>query len=264
MAIRDEIKKQTQKTKNMTPRENFSYFWSYYKFPFLAVIIGIVILVSCIHSAITQKTDALCALVINADASAVPTGTVEKWEDDMTSILGIDTKKYQVYIDYSTSLSLNSNDQYSLSNTEKFAAMSAAQQIDDVISDETIFEYYAQFQYFYKLSDVLTNDEMAKYKDKFYYTDKSTADETDSDDYDVSDMTSRTIDHHDPTTMKDPVAVGIYVTDSSKIKNSKCYDYLVTEKTQFQGHQSETVIGIPSTTKHPEAARAFLNYMLAD
>ena len=62
--------------------------------------------------------------------------------------------------------------------------------------------------------------------------------------------------------MKDPVAVGIYVTDSSKIKDSKCYDYLAAAKTQFQGQQREAVLGISATTLHPEASITFLKYIM--
>ncbi len=262
MAIRDEIREQTQKTKEMTRKEKLGYFWMYYKVPFLATIIGIIVLISCIHSAMTHKDDALCAMLINADSSAMPTTTIDTWDKDLSSQLGIDTSKYQIYIDYSTSLSLYSNDQYALSNTEKFAAMCAANQIDDVICDDTMFEYYAQFQYYKDLSTVLTKDELAKYEGQIYYTDKSTFDNTDAENFDASEITDRKIDHHDPSTMKDPVAVGIYVTDSSKIKDSKCYDYLAAAKTQFQVQQSEAVLGISATTLHPEASITFLKYIM--
>lgn len=262
MTISDAIKEQTKKTKNMTRRQKLSYFWSYYKVPFLAIVLGIAVLTYCIHTAMTTKKDVLCAVLVNSDATAIPTDMIPDWEKDLSSILKIDTDKYQVTIDNSSTLSLSDTDQYALSNTEKFTAMCSANQIDDVIADTAIFEYYSQFQYFYNLNDVLTSDELKKYSDQLYYTDRSTISSTDDDDFELSDITDRKIDHHDPSSMKDPVPTGIFVTDSEKVKNSGCYDYLVKNKDEFQGHQSEAVIGIPSTTVRLDNARTFLNYIL--
>jgi hypothetical protein len=261
MAMNDEIREQTDKMKAMTPEQKWDYFWTYYKIPFWAAILGIAVLVYCIHDASSRRDDALYAVMINADSASIPTDALDKWDSDLAGILKLDTKKYQAYVDDSMTLSLNSSDQYSMSNSQKFMAMSAANQLDAVVADEEIYEYYSQFQYFENLNDVLTKEQLSEYSDCLYYTDRSTFSDTDSDNFELSDLSSRKIDHHDPSTMKDPIPVGIFVTDAQKVKADKCYDYLSVKKVTYQGHTSEPVVGIPVTSKHQKAGIAFIGYI---
>ncbi len=264
MAMSDEIKEQVEKTKKMTKKQKWDYFWTYYKIPFWAVVIGIVVLVYCIHDAAGRREDALYAILINADTNSVSTDTLDQWDNELGSMLKLDTKKYQAYIDNSMTMSLSSADQYSMSNSQKFMAMTAANQIDAVVADEEIYEYYSQFQYFADLSNIMSKEQLSKYSDCLYYTDRSTFSGTGSDNFKLSDITGRTIDHHDPSTMKDPVPVGIFVTSASRIKNIGCYNYLAVNKVICQGHTSEAVVGIPVTSKHQNAGKEFIAYMFGE
>jgi hypothetical protein len=69
------------------------------------------------------------------------------------------------------------------------------------------------------------------------------------------------INHHDPSSMKNPVAVGICLPADNKILQTGCYDYLTDTSVTYQGYPSEVVFGIPVTSTRQETALQFLEYI---
>jgi hypothetical protein len=69
------------------------------------------------------------------------------------------------------------------------------------------------------------------------------------------------INHHDPSSMKNPVAVGICLPADNKLMQTGCYDYLTDTSVTYQGYPSEAVLGIPITSARQETALQFLEYL---
>lgn len=261
MPVIDDIREQQKKAmKEMGFKGKLSYFWYYYKIHTIVGILVIVFAVSLIHQIVTSKDYGFYASFINA-AVANPE-TSQTWAEEFTEYAGIDTEQYEVYIDDSFLLSEEAPSEYAMVDVQKLAAMIQAREINAIVADTETFEKYAQLEYFYNLEDFLTPEEIEAYKDYFYYTDAA-AFGTDGADttYSAETAAAKVIDHRDPSTMEQPVAVGICITDAEKIKESGFYGYLSDSDVTFQGYPSEAVIGIPANMENPQLTLRFIEYL---
>ena len=261
-SIHEEIKEQQQKTKDMSTKGKLSYFWYYYKVHTIVVVAVITIVGMFIHQFITNKDYAFYASIINADYSNLEEN---QWGPEFEEYADIDTEEYQAYIDTSIMLTDDDSSQYSMSNTEKMLAMLQTGIIDVIVADTETFENYAQYEYFVNLEEVLPEDVLAKYEDCLYYTDMATVDTGDDDTFytesELENPADLVINHRDPSTMENPVPVGIILSKGNKIMDAGCYDYLAEAQTTYQGYPSEAILGIPVTSTKLDTVLKFLTFM---
>ncbi len=266
MSIHDEIKEQQQKTKKMTLKGKFAYFWDYYKIHTLVVILVTAFVISFIRSYVTHKDYGFYATLINAASPTVSDETSALWADEFLEFAGIDSDDYQVYIDTTVVISEDTGTPYAAGSREKMLAMMQVGEINAIISDTEAFEGYAQMEYFYDLSSIFTKEELAPYQDYLYYTDAASFGK-DSDDILAYEELQKAvyeqdIDHANPSSMENPIAVGICIpADGNKLADAGYYTYLADNHTMFQGHPSQTVLGIPVSSKEPQLALKFLEYL---
>ena len=257
-----EIKEQHQKTKDMTKKEKLSYFWYYYKIHTIVVIAIVIFIASLIRQIVTYKDYAFYAVLINSDFSY--TGD-EPWSEEFAEYAGIDTKKYLSCFDTSFTLSSDDMSQYTIAATEKLLALVHAGTIDIIVADTEIFEGYVRNEMFMDLRTVLPEELMEKYKNDFYYADAAAFD-TDEDDTspatgELPDYDTFVINHRDPSSMEQPIPVGICLSKETKIMASGCYDYLSSGNVTYQGYPSEAVLGIPLSTANLDTIIQFLTYL---
>ncbi len=262
--IWEETKTQGAKMKGRPLREKLEYFWEYYKIHTLVTATILFIVISLIHAWATSKDYALSIVVANSMINSME-GVSEGWKSDLTDILDFDTKKYEVGIDTSVMLGVDtaSADQ-EYSSSQKMAAMLSAESIDIIITDSQMFEQYAQNQYLHDLRDLYTAEELATMEGRIYYTDAATYSDYDSAETDVLSIQAAYVtDHRDPSSMKQPIPVGIYADKSTRIGKSEIY-FNLDAAAPFQGHPREAVIGIPINTPRVEAAVAGVEYFTGD
>ena len=134
-----------------------------------------------------------------------------------------------------------------------------------MIFDSQCFDQYAVNQIFYDLREVLTPEQIEKYEPYFYYVDMDIVRAQEDEDVivDTDAIASKgnlTLDEihelaaarMDPSTMGDPVPVGIVMTDSPFATESHSYDDLVP------------VFGISVTTQRMDTCLQFLDYLWDD
>lgn len=260
--ISEETKKQTSKMKGKPLKEKLAYFWEYYKIQTLIVAVALGITFSLVHSFVTAKDYALSVLLVNAIAPDYSSDYSE-WTNDLNELIDFDQKKYEVYIDGSITIGVatnNANAEYA--NLQKLAAMMSSQSIDLMTANTSEIEHYAQLDYFYDLRKILSSEELEKYSDIIYYTDAATF--SDFDDETnlnvVDDQAAYTVNHHDPDSMTDPIPVGLFITDNSRIAQKNLYTYLAGST--YQGYPEEGVIVVPVNTPRLDAALTGLKYLL--
>lgn len=266
MSIHDEIKEQQQKTKDMTPKDKLSYFWDYYKIHTIAAVLAIAFVISIIRAYVTHKDYGFYATLINAMSPGINDDTSVIWADEFLEFAGLNADDYQVYIDTSVVISEDAGTPYAASNREKMVAMMQVGEINAIISDTETFESYAQVEYFHALESIFTAEELAPYQDYLYYTDAATFDRDEESTLNYEEQQKavyeQDIDHTDPSTMKDPVAVGICIPSAgNKLADAGYYTYLSDHHITFQGHPSQTVLGIPVSNQEPQLALKFLEYL---
>lgn len=266
MSVASEIREeQKQALSTMSTKEKFAYFWDYYKIHTLAAVIIIAIAVSFIVQMATHKDYAFYAVLADAVTSDSNYELTETWNAEFLEYAQIDPDEYKVYIDTSISLTEGVDMQYTIANEQKLFAMLQAGTVSALVAGTESFETYAQFRYFYDMESILSEEEVEKYRPYFYYTDAATFDdEDDTPSLDPSVQTdpgTLTVNHRDPASMEQPVAVGIILTENNKIADAGYYTYLTVGEYQYQGYPSDAVLGIPLTNKEPALVIRFLEYI---
>lgn len=266
--VEQEIREQQkQALSSMSLQKKLAYFWDYYKIHTIVVILVIVFAVSFIRQYLANKPYAFYAVLLNAASTAENSDTSVIWGTEFAEFAGIDSEAYQICFDTSLSMSAGGNSQYEAANRQKVAALMQAGSIHAIVADTETFEGYARVESFCDLSAVFTEEELAPYADLLYYTDTAAIDEEGASTLEELEAAqqayyAKTIDHSDPSAMKNPVAVGIRIPASeNKLADAGYYRYLQEEDRTFQGYPSETVIGIPFSAEHPELTLQFLSYL---
>ncbi len=272
MAVSDEIKEQHDKVKQMGFKARMAYFWEYYRIPTIVILAVIVLAFFLIHDIVTAKPYGFYAMMINSS----PQTQESDLENSFASYAGIDTSKNDCYIDTSTTLNLTSTNQYDMASQQKIMAVVAAGDLDTMVADYNSFSRYAMNDTFTDLRKVLTAEQQKKYADDFYYIDyaviqaaenQDAASEASSEaaaeasealsaaagaDTTAAESSVGTADKFvkpDPSSMKDPVPVGIILSDSSLLKSSGAYTGTVA------------VLGITQNTSRSEEAVKFIDFL---
>lgn len=266
MSVIDEIREEQKKAlSTMTFKQKLAYFWDYYKIHTVVTIVVLAFVISFVHQYMTNKDYGFYAALVNAHANSFDDELPAIWAEEFQEYAQIDPDEYLVYIDTSISLAEGFDAQYALTNQEKMLAMLQIGTVSAIIADTETFERYAQNEYYYDLEALLSAEELEKYRPYFYYTDTATfVDASDDTYYDAEERTNPAdlvVNHRDPSTMEQPIAVGIVVTENNMIADAGYYDYLAQTDTVYQGYPSEAVLGIPVTNKEPELAIRFLEYI---
>lgn len=266
MSVAKEIREEQKKAlSTMSTKEKFAYFWEYYKIHTFAVIIVIAIVISFVRQLVTQKDTAFYAMLIDAVTTDSNYGLAETWNEEFLEYAQIDPDEYEIVIDTSVTLSESINIQYTVANQQRLMAMLMAGSISTFVADTETFETYAQSDYFFDMKSLLSAEELEKYGPYLYYTDAATFDDSSdisSDEKNVqNDRGNLVINHRDPSTMEQPVAVGIILTEDNKIAEAGYYAYLKEAGYEYQGYPSDVVLGIPLTNKEPDLVIRFLEYI---
>lgn len=177
MNLKQEIKAEKSKFRQLSLGEKFNYIKDYYLIHIIAVII-IIITAFAIYRTYQSKNfnTVLYAVLINNDSSV--------WNEDIDSYearlsapfeehLGIDGKKDRVVIDNNYILDYDRDAEMSVYSAESLVAMIYASSIDIHIGNELSLDYFCEDNdtFFYNLNEIFDEDFLEKYKDKIiYYT----------------------------------------------------------------------------------------------
>lgn len=252
MAINEEIREQQKKLKGKTFKEKLGYFWYYYKIHTLAVIFVVVFGSNLIKDIVTAKEEAFSATILNAYGNE----TQDDFQAAFAKYAGIDTEVYDCHIDTSSTLNYNMTSEVDLAIFQRVVAMAQTNSLDVLIGDLMPFTHFAGATLFLDLQDVLTDEEYIRYEPYFYYIDGATLDDEDEDDVTYGSDGSTNfidagVDHTDPSSMEDPIPVGIYLPDSAKLEEFNCYT--LTGETP--------IFGFVFSSAKLDTARQFLQYL---
>lgn len=246
--ISDEIREQHKKLKNAPLRKKLSYFFHYY---FLWTVLIIVVVVSIILLAkafLQRKTNAFSAVFLNSetnDANQEDTlkETLNKtW--DLSSREAID-------LDFTSTLTPGgSQDETDMGTITKLAAAVREKSLDAMVCDAWNFNHLAGQSMFSDLRKHLSEEELSHLQGRIYYIDGAALDKT-SDKKEAKTSESREdFKLPDPTSMKDPIPVGVILSDSTYLKDNSLYQKTVP------------IFGFTNTGKHGNRAKDLLTILL--
>ena len=256
-----EIKEQHQKTKNMSLKGKLGYFWDYYKIHTAVVLAVLALTIMFIQQYRANKDYAFYAVLLNVNTTCIQNN---QWSDEFSEYAGIDTEEYATAIDTSFIISRDNYSEYSIGSMEKLVVMISSGIIDIVVADTGTFESQAQNEYYVNLEMVLPKEILDKYSDYLYYTDVASFEATENALYSDEGQPSADtfiINHHDPSSMEQPIPVGICLPKGNKLIETGCYDYLAESGTTYQGYPSEAVLGIAANSAHIDTVIKFLEFL---
>ncbi len=256
--VRGEQREQRQKMRDMSFGGKISYLWYYYKVHAIVGVFVVIFIGVFIYQMATRKSYAFYAALLNTDSGYLAD---QNWGEEFGEYIGVDMDQYDCYVGSYTSYNASSAISYTYSSSEQFAAMLMMGDVDAVIADTETFESYAQNGFFSAFSYIYTEEELAPYTDWLYYTDRATATTSESDPVDAG-ISDGTVNHQDPSSMEDPVAVGFILSDTSKIMENGCYNYLAEDGVMCQGYPSQVVLGVVDTSERAaDLVLSFLEYI---
>ena len=197
---------------------------------------------------VTRKETTFYALMLN--------GTEYNFMEDTSGntaafaeYAGIDEDKYQILYDTSVQIGTEAGDDYD--SSQKLMVYIAAGELDVMVSDADSLTKYAYRENFKDLRDFLSEEQLEKYQDSFYYIDNAVVKELDAanEAYDF-DYVPDYGDPHHPEEMEEPIPTGIFVNEDCPLLK----DYF------FRGE--DVAVSVLINTERPELASCFIDFLM--
>ena len=247
MPVMDEFREEREALKHGTWKEKISYFCDYYKWHVVITIAVIISVVSLGYQILTRKDTAFYAAMVNA----IEQTSSEEYMQSFAEYAGIDLEEYEIMMDTSMRIDLNTLDEITISSSEKLLANIAARNIDVLITDTAIMAQHAYGDTFVDLREFLSEEQYAKYEPHFYYIDQAIVDEKNAGYRNLDDnYTPEYPDPRNPEAMQNPIPVGIYLDDTCTLRN---YYYYA---------EGDVIAGVVGNTERAETASMFLDFVL--
>lgn len=219
MSLHDEIKEQNAKMKGQPFSVKFSYFKEYYLKTTIVIAVIVIALISLLISIFTGPEDTAfgCYFINNTGPASDDTLL-----NDFVAKMDIDTKKHEVFLDTSIYYNPDNQDPYAYVSIEKVMAIISTGELDIIVGDEGVTDYYAYGSCFCDITTVLPADLLEQFQDKLYYY---------------------------TTEEGETIPVGIYIDDSPKLAKYGYYDH------------TRPIFGIIANSNDVDTAIAFLRYL---
>lgn len=153
------------KLKRLSSKERVEYIWDYYRWHILAIIFAVYLLVTMIIHIMEYKESILDIVMINSNFQSSEQG--EKFDDFLLNY-GYDLDEYCVNVNSSVRLGVDIEGAYA--SVSLLAALIDADEADVFFWKDDEFDAYIDDGLLIDLSEFLSQDELEKYKDDFFYT----------------------------------------------------------------------------------------------
>lgn len=231
MSIREEIKEQNEKAfKNLPFKKKIGHFWHYYKIPFFVILATLIFVTYVILRAtiFAPHPYGFSVIALNSTYCLAPSAEeVENLMLDFAEYENINPDEYQVLCDVSSSIDLHSSDTYNMAVDMRIVAQGEAGELDCLIGDGEIIEYYMPNQFYQTTIDQFLSPKTFEYlksNNLIYY-------------------------YHDEEENKD-YPLGVYIKDAPKIKEIGLYS-----------EEYNPVIAIVTLSERTQTAADFIDYI---
>ena len=250
MPVMDEFREEREAIKNGTKEQKIQYFKDYYRTPLIIALVAIFFIGSLIYTIATNKDSAFFAVYLNGTSNA----NNQWFLEDYCEFAGISTSEYEVTADTSAPFNGTYTDYDTMHTVQKISTYVGAGQVDTILGTGESIAYYANSVLFWDLREFLTEEQITKYEPYFYYIDQAVIDDVQWVTDGGESLHPTFADPQDPSAMEQPVPVGLYVQDSSKL----------TEAYTFKDAEDGIVLGVLLNTSHPENVQAFIDYLMTE
>lgn len=244
MAVMDEFKEERESIKSAPLKKRIEYFFDYYKWPTIIIIVVIIAVSAFAYEMYTSKDIGFEVALINAYTNEMDSADMI---EELNSLIDFDSTKEEIIIDDTYYLDYIEQDTNHATFLQKLITLASSKVLDVIVTDEVTYARLAYISMYIDLEDYMSEEFLEAYADQLVYIDQAimdemeeTTDDISADDYVIGDASE----------MEDPIAVGIYVEEGSKL-----YEYYVFS-------DEPVIIGIVGNTTHIESAITFVEYAL--
>lgn len=175
--LKDSIKDERKKLKDMSFKDKIWYIWEYYKFPIIGVVIG-VFLITSIGTAIygNRFETAISCVILNAKIPDSEDTLDTYFNQDFRQYLGIGPD-VKIEVDASMNLSFeeSSMNEFTYAQLAKISAMVSSKELDAMIGTPDIIDHYGAMGGYEDLKELLPADVYEAVKEDLYsVTDQET------------------------------------------------------------------------------------------
>ena len=248
MPLMDEFKDEREKVKKQPFKKKLGYFWTYYKWFVICGIIAVIVIVTTVRSFINKKDYALYGVMLN--------GFLLSKEDTLASgfeeYAGIDQSQYTV--SFNSTLSMSDNmDQNGVSASQFIMVYIAARYLDVAVLDPPRFAKYATSNTYMDLRELLDDKMLEQLSDKLYYVDNAVLQEIDALEDTTGSIEDVEIpDPSKPENMKDPIPIGINISECKKFTDAYAYN------------SDEVYLGVVVNTKNRDLCLKLIQYLFSE
>ena len=160
-----------EKKEKKSIKNNLEYFWMYYKLPFLAGVVVVVLAVYFLVASLTAKDTVLSVMLIDCHTEM----SGEKIAEEYMEATGLNQKKYQVQIQNNLMFQGTDSGNYSMTSLSKFMADIGSELLDvcGMLKDD--FIKYDGSDTWMDLRECLTDEQSKVLEDYFLMTDDGRA-----------------------------------------------------------------------------------------
>ena len=247
MTIFDYIKKEHKNIMEKPKKERLAYFWDYYKWHVIIFVLVLALLIQGILGIVNRKDTVFSGFMLNSKINVED----EAFLQGFYEYAGIDSAKEEAafYIDV---VLTDNNSKSDITAFQRIMAGISIQDADFVVGPPEPFHIcaYNTSRIFIDLRKYLDADTLQKFSDRLYYIDGAVLEQLDAPVGEFVDATTLTYpDPHKPETMKDPIPVGIDISDRKALADA----YFFPDTTLY--------LGVIVNTPRPELTRQFIDYL---
>ena len=247
MTIFDYIKKEHKNIMEKPKKERLAYFWDYYKWHVIIFVLVLALLIQGILGIVNRKDTVFSGFMLNSKINVED----EAFLQGFYEYAGIDSAKEEAafYIDV---VLTDNNSKSDITAFQRIMAGISIQDADFVVGPPEPFHIcaYNTSRIFIDLRKYLDADTLQKFSDRLYYIDGAVLEQLDAPVGEFVDATTLTYpDPHKPETMKDPIPVGIDISDRKVLADA----YFFPDTTLY--------LGVIVNTPRPELTRQFIDYL---
>lgn len=247
MKIADYIKNEYKKVAEKPLRERWEYFWEYYKWPVLAVVLAVVLLVQGIAGVVNKKDIVFSGFVLNSRLVPDDSEFLQGFYD----YAGIDSGSQETafYCDITLNDGNSKND---ITAFQRIMAGIATKEADFVVGQAVPFRLcaYNTGKIFLDLREFFDEETLALFADRLYYIDGAVLTILDAPLGEQMDMSA--VEYPDPTKpddMEDPIPVGIDISSCEAFRSA----YYLTDASLY--------LGVIANTPRTELALQLIEYL---
>lgn len=155
------------KIRELEKKDRLPYIWEYYKFHIIGTICGLAVVIGfLVHFLTPRKEVVLNLLMVNVDHSVIGDAS---YFDDFMKKNGYDTSKQEINLNANFTIDLHDDKGTSSSTLQSIYTVFMAGAVDVYMSDEELFQAFADNEEFEPLEDYVSKEFIEKHKDDIVY-----------------------------------------------------------------------------------------------